>query len=381
MQIRNEYELNQFMQQNVDFAIEAKELVSLDFLQSGKGYYTTGVHGISKAHFETHCGKLYCNPIQALIILSKAYALDRTEQMLGSSHTPQKIKETFERNYDMIKKQLWPYNKGAQLIKDPFYKRLFGYVVTHDTFRNVDNSKINKAVFDMEIIQHFACIDPIGEHYTEDEIRLINQDLYKEAVKERGGDSHGLSDITLCLVEEDVAAALKEEYGWKFTYREYVLFAVDWDVLSCIEAAFPSVAAAVREAADIAFVKLDDGYAYCSSADSIKLYNQETNPIAQTIPYKRLQENNYRKALELVGFSDYEFQVRYNTDKYPNSQYAMYQYLIYVATQFVERVERLRKYSTIDINDVEAVNELVKQVADHLFVIVVEHDDFICDLT
>lgn len=79
MQIRTEHELNHFITTNPDFAAEVQDLVSLDFLKSGNGYYTTGVNGIAKAHFATQYGKSYCNPIQALIVLSKAYALDRTE--------------------------------------------------------------------------------------------------------------------------------------------------------------------------------------------------------------------------------------------------------------------------------------------------------------
>lgn len=370
MYINTMRDLEVFYKGFPEFKEETQELISLDFLNTPGCLYTTGVNGIAKAHFMTSTGKVLCNPTQAMVLLSKAYSLDRTEKTINSKSTPDEIRKEFVRNYDKIKRTLWPKNNDASIIKDGFYRRLFGNVVTNDTFRNVDNSKLNKRIFDIEIIQHFECVNQqIGGKYNEEQIRQINDSLYRDIVEEKTHGLFGLTDLTLCIVEEQVAKELKDDYGWKFSHREYNLYSIDWEIIHGIEAAFPSIKDAVTAAADMVFKEVPDGYRYATAWEgNLSVGIEDSNPISKTTVYKRMKEKHLNRIYELIGFNKENFREYIesiaNTPKLSMFiEKILVDYLIPLCKNFVQEVDSLRNLMRAN----EDTDKIAKQLATYVY--------------
>lgn len=328
------YNYDSFMEANP----ELKYRTNGDWLKSTPGAkYTTGTKGIANAYIPDE------GDLTPLIINEKnaMYALlfEASSRLFDIDHRYKGI-----RDFDRMLYALLPKDDEASQIKDPFYRRLFMRSGIKDDVRNAINSKAFKRLFTYEIKSRYSCCnETLGGQYTEDEIRVLAQELYEIEVEAETNTTGcvGLTNLSRCLVQERCANRLRQLYGWEFEYREFGEVEIYTELLDQVKLAYPHI----KEIVDKVLECLNKDSERFASPGMMRVASPDLNPIANFFVYQRSFYNGLRIAEDLIGYTEEDYQVwkkRLSNDE-SNDQKLRDEYVLICVKDFVLKTNEKRE--------------------------------------
>lgn len=276
--------------------------MSWDFLQRVQGAeYHAGTKKTS-IQFYHNSMKYNVPPTYALLSIAMhamaRHSEDKNAQLLNTGYIQLNYNEDGELEETRILKKLthglFAQDADVQKISHGGIRSIFrNYNLDVMVNHFLNDCKYREDIVYLSLKARFEpTTDAIG-NYTEDEVRAINEEIYKDLkneMEEKAGGKLVWNRMYLSVLGQQVGNELAKRTGWKFKYREVEDINFDEEMIAIFRLAYPHFAAAVDETITLLETGKEKSVAY-----------RGENPIEQLAFRKDQYKDETKAMIDMMG--------------------------------------------------------------------------------